>query len=96
MKEELFREVVTLYEANEGSFVANALAHEKTATGAVARMLDDVAEIYTRPGRPHGCSAPSRTGNCPIEPTRRFWARRLRLCLSASRCRREMAHLGKS
>lgn len=54
-KEELFREAVALYEANEGSFVATALAQESTARQAVTRMLSDAIEIYTRPGKPKGC-----------------------------------------
>lgn len=79
-KEELFREAVALYEANEGSFVADALKHETTARRAVTRMIEHAAEIYTRPGRPHGCLVVSAaTSSAPANDSiREFLAERRR------------------
>ena len=54
-KEDLFREAVALYEANEGGFATRALREEPTARGAIERILREAVEIYTRSGRPRGC-----------------------------------------
>src|SRR5215831_6755637 len=54
-KEQLFREAIELYETGEGGFADVAFAEEKTARGAIARMLRSAVDIYTRPGRPRGC-----------------------------------------
>ena len=66
-KEELFREAVALYEANEGGIVARALKEERTAQQAMARILHEAAEIYTRPGRPRGCMVVTAATNCAAE-----------------------------
>lgn len=54
-KEELFRQSVALYSANEGGFVARALAQEPTVLQAMTRMLHEAVETYTKPGKPKGC-----------------------------------------
>jgi len=63
-KEALFREAIALYEAREGGFADRALAEELTAREAIARMLRDAVEIYTRPGQPQGCMVVSAATNC--------------------------------
>jgi AcrR family transcriptional regulator len=63
-KEALFREAIELYEAGEGGFADRALAEELTAREAIARMLRDAVEIYTRPGQPQGCMVVSAATNC--------------------------------
>jgi AcrR family transcriptional regulator len=78
-KEELFREAVALYEANEGGIVARALKEEPTARQAMARILHEAAEIYTRPGRPRGCMVVTAATNCAAENDRmRDWLADLR------------------
>lgn len=79
-KEDLFRETVTLYEANEGGFVARALVEEPTARAAITRMLDDAVKIYTRPGRPRGCLVVSAATSAALEnqAVREFLAGRRR------------------
>lgn len=62
-KEELFREAIELYEAQEGGFADRAFAEEPTARGAIERMLRDAVEIYTRRGRPQGCMVVSAATN---------------------------------
>lgn len=66
-KEALFREAIALYEAGEGGFADRALAEELTAREAIARMLRDAVEIYTRPGQPQGCMVVSAATNCSAE-----------------------------
>lgn len=77
-KEALFREAVALYEAEEGSFAARALAGEGSARHAVARMLADAVDTYTRPGRPLGCLVVSAAASSAAEndAVRRFLADR--------------------
>jgi AcrR family transcriptional regulator len=66
-KQDLFREAIALYEANEGSFGTRALAEEATARRSIERMLNEAVEIYTRPGRPKGCMVVSAATNCAVE-----------------------------
>jgi AcrR family transcriptional regulator len=66
-KEELFKEAIAHYEAREGGFAARALAEEATARGAIERMLRDAVELYTRPGKQHGCMVVSAATNCASE-----------------------------
>ncbi|HEY3502492.1 MAG TPA: TetR/AcrR family transcriptional regulator [Actinocatenispora sp.] len=54
-KERLFRESVELYGQHAGSRTRRALTDQPTARAAVAAMLADNIEEYTRPGQPHGC-----------------------------------------
>jgi AcrR family transcriptional regulator len=79
-KEDLFREAVALYEAKEGGFVARALVEEPSARKAVARMLNDAIELYTRPGRPRGCLVVSAATSSALEndAIREFLAERRR------------------
>ncbi|MCV3210667.1 TetR/AcrR family transcriptional regulator [Mesorhizobium sp. YC-39] len=66
-KEELFREAVSLYEANEGGFATRALAEEATVRRVIERMLREAVETYTRPGQPQGCMVVSAATNCAAE-----------------------------
>jgi AcrR family transcriptional regulator len=63
-KEELFRETVALYEAEEGGFADRALDQEPTARRAIERMLRDAVDTYTKRGRPKGCMVVSAATNC--------------------------------
>jgi AcrR family transcriptional regulator len=63
-KEELFRETVALYEAEEGGFADRALDQEPTAWRAIERMLRDAVDTYTKRGRPKGCMVVSAATNC--------------------------------
>lgn len=63
-KEELFREAITHYEANEGGFADRALAEEPTAVRAIERMFLEGIELYTRKESPHGCMVVSSATNC--------------------------------
>jgi AcrR family transcriptional regulator len=63
-KEELFRETVALYEAEEGGFADRALDEEPTAWRAIERMLRDAVDTYTKRGRPKGCMVVSAATNC--------------------------------
>ncbi|POX51410.1 TetR/AcrR family transcriptional regulator [Streptomyces sp. Ru72] len=63
-KRSLFEEVVGVYDERYGSFGGRALAEEPTARAAVERMLREAAEIYTAPGRPHGCLVIHAATNC--------------------------------
>jgi len=63
-KEALFREAIALYEAADGAFADAALAGQSSARDAIERMLRDAVELYTLPGRPHGCMVVSSATNC--------------------------------
>lgn len=69
-KEDLFREAIGLYEAGEGGFVDRALADESTAHQAIARILREAVETYTRPGKPWGCMVVTAATNCAAENSR--------------------------
>lgn len=66
-KEELFREAIAFYEANEGGFVARALDEEPTAQQAIARILCEAVETYTRFEKPRGCMVVTAATNCAAE-----------------------------
>ncbi|MER8545489.1 TetR/AcrR family transcriptional regulator [Mesorhizobium sp. M0684] len=66
-KEDLFREAVALYEANEGGFATRALQEEPNVRRVIERMLRDAVEIYTRPGQPQGCMVVTAATNCAVE-----------------------------
>lgn len=66
-KEELFREAVELYEAEEGGFAERAFAEEPTIIGAVERMLREGIKLYTRKGGPRGCMVVTAAANCSAE-----------------------------
>ena len=63
-KEDLFREAVALYEAQEGGFVERALVQEPTAMTAAARIFREAVDTYTRPGKPQGCMVVTAATNC--------------------------------
>lgn len=63
-KETLFREAIELYESHEGGFADRALAEEPSARAAIARLLDEAVQLYTRPGQPLGCMVVSSAVNC--------------------------------
>ena len=68
-KEELFREAVALYDAEEGGFATRALAEEPTARQAIERTLREAVETYTRKDWPQGCMVVSAATNCTTENT---------------------------
>ncbi len=53
-KQRLFEEAAERYASGPGAVVAGALT-EKTAGGAIERMLSDAARLYTAADRPPGC-----------------------------------------
>ncbi|MBC2659663.1 TetR/AcrR family transcriptional regulator [Pseudomonas sp. MSSRFD41] len=63
-KEALFREAIELYESQEGGFADRALAEEPSARAAIARLLNEAVQLYTRPGQPLGCMVVSSAVNC--------------------------------
>ncbi|GGA59104.1 TetR/AcrR family transcriptional regulator [Pelagibacterium lentulum] len=94
-KAALFREAVALYDAEEGSFAARALAEEPKATQAIERSLREAIENCTRKGRPQGCMVVSAATNCAAENdgVREFLAdhRRRRTALLRERLERAVA-----
>lgn len=64
-KEALFREAVELYDRD--SPAERALREEPTARTAVAAMLRDSADAYTRPGQPRGCMIVLSAPTCAPE-----------------------------
>ncbi len=53
-KRALFTEALELYQATHGSFLARALAEERTARDAVGRMLNEAVGQFTTAARPRG------------------------------------------
>lgn len=53
-KENLFREAVALYLAEEGAFADKAMCEPDTRL-AIKRLLTQAVETYTRRNQPHGC-----------------------------------------
>jgi AcrR family transcriptional regulator len=66
-KRRLFLAAVDRYQATQGCFIARALAEQPTARQAVQRLLEEAAEIYTRPGQPPGCMVVSAATNCAAD-----------------------------
>ena len=88
-KEDLFREGVAHYEAQEGGFADRALAEEPTAARAVERMFREGIELYTRKQGPRGCMVVSSATNCTEENERvREWLAEHRRARTASIVRR--------
>ncbi|MFI0419082.1 TetR/AcrR family transcriptional regulator [Spongiactinospora sp. 9N601] len=54
-KRRLFDEAVTVYTGGDGEFARIALREEPTAEKAIARVLRESAEAFTREGHPPGC-----------------------------------------
>lgn len=87
-KEDLFRETIGLYEAEEGGFVDRALGEEPTAHQAIARILHEAVKTYTRSGKPWGCMVVTAATNCAAENSRlQGWL--------AERRRRQTAAIGE-
>ncbi|MER5311022.1 TetR/AcrR family transcriptional regulator [Streptomyces sp. NPDC002773] len=63
-KKTLFEEVVEAYAGSYGSYGGRAFAEESTARGAIGRMLDEAAGLFTEPGHPRGCLMISAATNC--------------------------------
>jgi AcrR family transcriptional regulator len=80
-KEELFREAVALYEAQEGAFADRALQDEASVVRAIERMFLEAIELYTRKQGPRGCMVVSAATNCTDqnEPVREWLASHRRL-----------------
>jgi AcrR family transcriptional regulator len=84
-KEGLFREAIELYEAEDGGFVARALAEEPTALRAIERFLREAIELYTEAGQARGCMVVSAATNCASENDRlREWLAGHRRALTAA------------
>jgi AcrR family transcriptional regulator len=84
-KEELFREAIAHYEANEGAFAGRALAEEPTAIRAIERLFREGIELYTRKERPRGCMVVSSATNCADQNEQvRTWLSERRRARTAS------------
>jgi AcrR family transcriptional regulator len=66
-KEELFREAIALYEAEEGACAERALSEDCSVSKAIERMFVDAIDLYTRKGHPRGCMVVSSATNCSDE-----------------------------
>jgi AcrR family transcriptional regulator len=62
-KADLFREAISLYEAEEGGFATRALEAETDVHTAIERMFRDAIALYTRPGKALGCMVVSAATN---------------------------------
>jgi AcrR family transcriptional regulator len=88
-KEDLFREGIAHYEAQEGGFADRALEEESTAARALERMFREGIELYTRKQGPRGCMVVSSATNCTEENERvREWLAEHRRARTASIVRR--------
>jgi AcrR family transcriptional regulator len=88
-KEDLFREGIAHYEAQEGGFADRALEEEPTAARAVERMFREGIELYTRKQGPRGCMVVSSATNCTEENEQvREWLAEHRRARAASIVRR--------
>src|ERR1044072_2727924 len=61
-KQQLFGEVVEVYDGTYGGFIEAAVAEEPTAAEAAARILTEAPARYTRRGLPAGCLVVSGAG----------------------------------
>ncbi|KTC43847.1 MAG: TetR/AcrR family transcriptional regulator [Pseudomonas sp.] len=94
-KEALFREAIELYEQDEGGFADRALAEEPSARAAIARLLDEAVQLYTRPGQPLGCMVVSSAVNCSSDNDGvRQWLAEHRRARTASLVERLQAAVG--
>ncbi|QBF27078.1 TetR/AcrR family transcriptional regulator [Pseudomonas tructae] len=62
-KEQLFREVVALYLAEQGGFAERVIQRSLPVSEAVAQILADAIATYTRADGPRGCLAVSSTAS---------------------------------
>ena len=65
-KEHLFLEAVEAYGRGPGAFGARALAEERTARGAIQRLLDEAAAQLTGDCHPLGCMMVTAATNCSV------------------------------
>ena len=65
-KEEMFREVVDLYQRTEGITTPRALNADLQAREAIHTMLQDAVDAFTAPGAPGGCLIVLGTINCSV------------------------------
>jgi AcrR family transcriptional regulator len=70
-KQQLFAEVVRLYDATYGGFIEAALVEEATASRAAARIFDEAPARYTRRGLPTGCLVASGAVGAPDPEVRK-------------------------
>lgn len=63
-KEELFKEVTSLYVATVGEPTLRALEGGKTARDSLEAMMRSTAETLSQPGKPHGCMIVLGAMNC--------------------------------
>lgn len=75
-KEALFREAIERYETGDGSFAERALEKEGGVRDAIAAMLREAVQVYTRRGHPQGCMVVSAATNYAAgnEPVMRWLA----------------------
>lgn len=66
-KENLFREAIALYEADEGGFAERALGQQAPVRAAIDAVLRDAVLAYTRPGAAWGCMVVSAATNYSSE-----------------------------
>jgi AcrR family transcriptional regulator len=94
-KEELFREAIAHYEAQEGAFADRALAEGRTAIAAIEQMFYGAIDLYTRKNGPRGCMVVSSAVNCTDqnEPLREWLAshRRVRTASIVKRIQQAIA-----
>jgi len=66
-KEALFRDAISLYEAEEGGFADRALSSKANVIVAIRQMFEDGIALYTRKGHPRGCMVVSSATNCTVD-----------------------------
>lgn len=66
-KEELFREVVTLYRKTDGVATARALVSDLSTHDAIHAMLQDGVHLFTAHAASRGCLLVLSTINCTVE-----------------------------
>lgn len=66
-KADLYREALAHYRETAGAFTARALAEEKTAAAAFARVLREAAHEYSRQDQPRGCMLSTAVLACAVE-----------------------------
>lgn len=65
-KADLYREALGWYQTHVGASTARILEEPDVVT-ALARVLQDSAQEFTRPGRPHGCMVSTAVLTCAVE-----------------------------
>lgn len=65
-KADLYRDSLAWYQAHIGASTARAL-EESDVVAALARVLRESAQEFTKPGRPHGCMISTAVLTCAVE-----------------------------